>query len=145
MEKGYTTQETAPPYPGPPVNYGGEMPPPGMYPQPNFSTSPAGPPPFGYQGDVPGAPVTFAPTVTHMVVTPVLQDVPGQAVCQNCRQSGLTEIELKSGLMTWAICGGLFIFGCCLCSCIPFCVDSCKDVEHRCPTCHNVIHIHKRL
>lgn len=38
MEKG---QESAPPYPGPPMNYG---PQPGMY--------PPGPPPAGYQGGV---------------------------------------------------------------------------------------------
>lgn len=39
MEKG---QESAPPYPGPPMNYGGAGPQPGMYPQV--------PPPGGYQG-----------------------------------------------------------------------------------------------
>lgn len=44
MEKGQP-HETAPPYPGPPVNYGGTMPPPGFIP-------PAGPPPPGYQGGV---------------------------------------------------------------------------------------------
>lgn len=32
MDKGYPPQQSAPPYPGPPLNYGG----PEMYPQPNY-------------------------------------------------------------------------------------------------------------
>lgn len=48
MEKGYPPQESAPPYPGPPINYGGVPPQPGMYPQPGFI--PAAPPPAGYHG-----------------------------------------------------------------------------------------------
>ncbi|XP_029996436.1 LITAF domain-containing protein-like isoform X2 [Sphaeramia orbicularis] len=124
MEKGYTPQESAPPYPGPPANYGGGMPQPGMYPSP---------PPAGYQG------------VTHMVVTPGLQDVPGQTMCPHCQQTVVTQTEYTSGLMTWLICGGLFIIGCICCSCIPFCVDGCKDVEHHCPNCQRVIYIYKRI
>ncbi|XP_061604624.1 LITAF domain-containing protein-like [Phyllopteryx taeniolatus] len=133
MEKGYPGQESAPPYPGPPMNYGGAAPPPGLYPSPN-----AGPPPIGYQGGT-------STTVTHMVVTPALQDAPGQAMCPHCQQTVVTQIERTAGLMTWAICGGLTIFGCFLCCCIPFFMDSCKDVEHHCPNCHKVIYVYKRL
>uniref|UniRef100_H3BWM3 Uncharacterized protein n=1 Tax=Tetraodon nigroviridis TaxID=99883 RepID=H3BWM3_TETNG len=42
MEKGFPAQDSAPPYPGPPLNYGSA---PGMYPPPG----PVVPPP-GYQG-----------------------------------------------------------------------------------------------
>lgn len=45
MEKMYPPQETAPPYPGQPMNYDGAMPQPGLYPQAGV-----GPPPMGYQG-----------------------------------------------------------------------------------------------
>ncbi|XP_019958389.1 LITAF domain-containing protein-like [Paralichthys olivaceus] len=131
MEKAYPPQESSPPYPGPPMNYGGVAPPPEMYPQPGFS--PAAPPPVGHQA------------VAHMIVTPALQDVPGQAVCPHCHQTVVTTAEHKAGLMTWAICGCLTIFGCFLCCCIPFCVDSCKDVEHHCPSCHKVIYLYKRI
>ncbi|XP_022608297.1 cell death-inducing p53-target protein 1 homolog [Seriola dumerili] len=144
MEKGYPPQESAPPYPGPPMNYG-PGPQPEMYPQLGFL--PAAAPPAGYQGGAPFAPVPVAPVtqVTHMVVTPALQDVPGQTVCPHCQHTVITKTEHTAGLMTWAICASLTLFGCFLCCCIPFCIDSCQDVEHRCPSCHRVIYVYKRM
>ncbi|XP_075942826.1 LITAF domain-containing protein-like [Anarhichas minor] len=83
--------------------------------------------------------------VTHLVVTPALHEVPGQTVCPHCQQSVITNTEHTAGLMTWAVCGGLALFGCFLCCCIPFCVEACQDVEHRCPSCQKVIYVYKRL
>ncbi|XP_051797320.1 LITAF domain-containing protein-like [Acanthochromis polyacanthus] len=124
MDKG---EEPAPPYT---ANYGA-APPPGMYPQPGFI--PAGAPPAGYQAVQTG----------QVIVTPALQDIPGQTVCPHCQQSVTTTTVFKPGLLTWAVCGGLAFVGCCCW--IPFCIDACKDVEHSCPSCHSVIHIHKRM
>ncbi|XP_020512084.1 cell death-inducing p53-target protein 1 homolog [Labrus bergylta] len=147
MEKGYPPQESAPPYPGPPLNYGGAAPQPEMYPQPGMCPQPGfypTAPPAGYQAGVPYAPPAPAATVTHLVVTAGLHDSPGQALCPHCQQTVVTVTHHTAGLMTWGICAGLTFFGCFLCCFLPFCIESCKDVEHRCPTCHKVIYIFKR-
>ncbi|XP_035036412.2 lipopolysaccharide-induced tumor necrosis factor-alpha factor homolog [Hippoglossus stenolepis] len=95
MEKGHPPQVSAPPYPGPPMNDGGMVHPQEMYPQPGLS--PAAPPPVVYQG----VPTT---SVTHVDVTPALQDAPGQMLCPKCHQTVVPTTEHKANLLTWAVC-----------------------------------------
>ncbi|XP_068585025.1 lipopolysaccharide-induced tumor necrosis factor-alpha factor homolog isoform X2 [Cebidichthys violaceus] len=126
----------APPYPGfssdhSPGVYQAQ---PGMYPnqQPAYQYSPQ------------------QPQVVHPVSQVVMMqqhlpsEVPGQMMCPHCRSCVVTRIEYKIGFCTWMICGILGVFMCWPCCLIPFCVDSCKDVEHFCPNCNNVLHIYKR-
>lgn len=74
----------------------------------------------------PQAPPTFPPD-------------PVQVTCINCQAVVTTVTEPISGLLMWMVVGGICIIGCCLCMWIPCCIDSLRDVQHKCPRCNNVI------
>uniref|UniRef100_A0AAQ4R9W4 LITAF domain-containing protein n=1 Tax=Gasterosteus aculeatus aculeatus TaxID=481459 RepID=A0AAQ4R9W4_GASAC len=80
-----------------------------------------------------------------VVVQPNLTDTSRQKMCPNCRNTGMTQLRYINGMLTWLICGVVGIFGFLPCMCIPFCVNSCKDVEHSCPSCGHVLHVHRRM
>lgn len=141
--KGYTMNEPAPPYPEPMMHYPPGGPQPAMYPPPH-GVHPGGP----AYSPVPTTTVVLqapTPVITTTVVVSGLQDVPGHALCPHCQQSVITRIEHTAGTMAWLICAGLCLAGCGFCSCIPFCLESCQDVEHHCPNCQRVIYIYKRM
>ncbi|CAL8272104.1 unnamed protein product [Lota lota] len=137
-------QNTIAGYPGPQAGYPGPQ---AGYPAPQagYPAPQAGypAPQAGYQGG--GNPPAQNTIVTHVMMTPSLESFPGQTMCPHCQQVVITRTQQQSGLMTWAICGGLAIFGCWLCCCIPFFIDSCQDVQHMCPNCHKVIYLYKRM
>ncbi|XP_017159297.1 lipopolysaccharide-induced tumor necrosis factor-alpha factor homolog [Poecilia reticulata] len=72
-------------------------------------------------------------------------EAPGNMMCPFCKTKVMTITEYKLGMLTWLIAGGLFIFGIWPCCLIPFFVGACKDVQHSCPQCNNVLHVYRRM
>ncbi|RVE69428.1 hypothetical protein OJAV_G00077480 [Oryzias javanicus] len=93
----------------------------------------------------------FVPVVQNPVVTTVTQvlapptDGPSMMFCTFCQRTITSRTSFEIGLMTWAVCGGLFLLGCFPCMCIPCCLDSCKDVMHYCPHCNRLLQTYKRM
>ncbi|XP_059413365.1 lipopolysaccharide-induced tumor necrosis factor-alpha factor homolog [Carassius carassius] len=156
--------ESAPPYPGHPADYvGREMthnqgynssPYPNIhmgytsYPEPGVNPNFQGAPNQGIYPQVnspnPGM-YPQANTVTTTVMHPSLRDLPAQTMCPHCKHQVITITDHYSGLMAWMACGCLALIGCWPCCLAPFWMDSCKDVEHRCPNCNNILSFYKRL
>uniref|UniRef100_A0A3Q4I4U8 LITAF domain-containing protein n=1 Tax=Neolamprologus brichardi TaxID=32507 RepID=A0A3Q4I4U8_NEOBR len=80
-----------------------------------------------------------------VVVENLPKCAPGQMLCPYCHTNVVTRIEYKIGTYTWLVCGLLAVFLCWPCCFIPFCVNDCKDVEHSCPSCNGIIHVHRRM
>ncbi|XP_062243294.1 lipopolysaccharide-induced tumor necrosis factor-alpha factor homolog [Platichthys flesus] len=143
MEKGQgvplpLTDIPAPPYTGPPAafdmrGYKGGPPPPAVY--------SAQQPGYQYSQQQP----QFMQPVNQVVVVQQLPtEAPGQMMCPRCQTTVLSQTEYKYSMCTWLTCGILGLFFCWPFCLIPFCVVAYHDVEHSCPVCHTVLHVHKR-
>ncbi|CAG7719567.1 unnamed protein product [Allacma fusca] len=81
---------------------------------------------------------TVAPQVT--VAFPMsFQSEPQQLTCPHCQSSITTETKYHDGRMTHIAALVLCLLGCYCCCCIPYCIDTCKDADHECPSCHRHI------
>lgn len=67
----------------------------------------------------------------------LLGHYPQATQCPLCGQSIVTNVRYEAGGGTWLIAFLIFILGgflgCCF---IPFCVSSCQEAVHICPSCH---------
>jgi len=75
------------------------------------------------------------------IAGPVFGDVPVRTLCTSCRKPVMTRVTPKIGLGTWLLALVLLLLPP-LCF-IPFFINACKDKEHSCPNCGNIIGIHK--
>ncbi|XP_042575972.1 cell death-inducing p53-target protein 1-like [Cyprinus carpio] len=66
--------------------------------------------------------------------------------CPFCHQYITTEVTTKAGSAVYIVCLISILF-CCIAGCcvIPFCLDRCKDVVHKCPKCRSHIITCKKL
>ncbi|KAK3511273.1 hypothetical protein QTP70_034679 [Hemibagrus guttatus] len=83
--------------------------------------------------------------VNPVVVQPALSDVPASMTCTYCQKQIVTVIKPSNGLLVWCAFGVMLVFGLWPCCLIPFCVHSCKDIQHMCPNCRNILHTYRRM
>lgn len=84
-------------------------------------------------------PQSEAPPTTVVITQHVAGFAPGprpmRVTCPNCHQHVLTATETDCLCAAHFCCLALFLVGLGLCSCLPYCMDSCKSVSHHCPNC----------
>ncbi|CAG5009848.1 unnamed protein product [Parnassius apollo] len=114
-----------PPYPGPP--------------EPTAPTQ--------YQQVVHGTTVIHGATVVHhgptMMPTVVPAVVVGRQmgptatvyVCKSCNQQIVTRVDRSPTMRTHLFALILCLVGCWPFACLPYCVDSCNNVDHYCTNC----------
>ena len=112
--------------------------------------------------------VTAPPVATGVIVQQpmMLGTLPCQTTCPYCSSlvslseiypkasitfliikfQTITRTQYVTGPFTWMVCGGIFLFVCCLgCCLIPFCCNDCKDVHHHCSNCGRLISVQPRM
>ncbi|KAI7803075.1 lipopolysaccharide-induced tumor necrosis factor-alpha factor homolog [Triplophysa rosa] len=136
---GTVPQYTPGPMPYPQTDVKATQPP---YPQQAYGQMYPPPPP---QAQPVTTPVVSVQTV-YVQSGVVFRDTPVLVHCPVCTQHVTSQLEYTSGALTWLSCAGLAIFGCFYgCCLIPFCVNSLKDVTHRCPSCHRTLGVYTRI
>ncbi|XP_034180043.2 uncharacterized protein LOC117604270 [Osmia lignaria lignaria] len=60
---------------------------------------------------------------------------PVTAICPRCTTIIVTTIEVRQSMITHIAALALFLCGCWPCCMIPYCLNSCKNIDHRCPVC----------
>jgi len=87
--------------------------------------------------------VTKQPIITRdgIITGTNYGDVPVRTLCPQCRRPVMSQTSKVSGLGTWLIALILLLLPP-LCF-IPFFINSCKDTEHTCPNCGNMLGVKK--
>ncbi|OWR52624.1 hypothetical protein KGM_211937 [Danaus plexippus plexippus] len=56
-------------------------------------------------------------------------------ICPSCRASIVSRIQHKATTKTHIMALLLCLCLCWPCVCVPYCVDSCQNTDHYCPSC----------
>eukprot|EP00931_Biecheleriopsis_adriatica_P096176 TRINITY_DN69828_c0_g1_i1.p1 TRINITY_DN69828_c0_g1~~TRINITY_DN69828_c0_g1_i1.p1 ORF type:complete len:129 (-),score=17.11 TRINITY_DN69828_c0_g1_i1:94-480(-) len=76
----------------------------------------------------------------HVIYETGFGDFPQRFTCQWCGTSGTSIVQSEVSGGTMALAGVICVIGCdCGCCLIPFCLDSCKEKQHFCPSCGRMV------
>ncbi|XP_077979875.1 LITAF domain-containing protein-like [Glandiceps talaboti] len=89
--------------------------------------------------------VANQPAAMTMVNVVNFGSSPVSMTCPHCRQQIVSSVYFEVGTMAWLICFFLWFVGAWCCCFIPFCMDSCKDAVHKCPSCNNHLGTYSRM
>ncbi|PZC75753.1 hypothetical protein B5X24_HaOG205670 [Helicoverpa armigera] len=66
-------------------------------------------------------------------------------VCPSCKATINTKVDskttVKTHFMALLLCSCVV---CSLCSCMPYCMKSCRNADHYCPNCGTYLGTYKR-
>lgn len=76
----------------------------------------------------------------------LLRSESGYVKCDLCGALGPSITEHKAGMLAHIaavlVCFSGCSMGCCF---IPYCMDSCLDVDHRCSSCRQPLHRYRKI
>ncbi|XP_037046421.1 lipopolysaccharide-induced tumor necrosis factor-alpha factor homolog [Bradysia coprophila] len=76
---------------------------------------------------------------TVIIAGPQVGPESTMVTCPSCRASVRTQVRHESTTKTHLIALLLCVCFCWPCICVPYCVDSCKNANHYCPSCGSFI------
>ncbi|XP_050524570.1 lipopolysaccharide-induced tumor necrosis factor-alpha factor homolog [Daktulosphaira vitifoliae] len=109
-----------------------------MYPSPSV-------PPM-YQPVPPSYPTSNTNQPNQVVIVqqnPPLARTPVQMICPACKSQIISTIQEDTTPSAYLCCALTYFTSCCLCSCLPFCMDAFKMVHHTCPQCKTFLGTYK--
>ncbi|XP_046389828.1 lipopolysaccharide-induced tumor necrosis factor-alpha factor homolog isoform X1 [Ischnura elegans] len=87
----------------------------------------------------PPAAVTVIHTIAPQNYGPEAQHL----TCPSCRATVTTKVLHENSTKTHIICLIMCVVGLWPCCLIPYCVDSCKNANHYCPSCNAYLGTYK--
>ncbi|XP_055838243.1 lipopolysaccharide-induced tumor necrosis factor-alpha factor homolog isoform X2 [Episyrphus balteatus] len=74
--------------------------------------------------------------IQNLPPIPPLGPRPCLVTCPSCHQRQVSNIVIESSMKTHLFALALCVVGCFCCSCLPYFIDNCKNVNHYCKNCN---------